>query len=233
MKPILPVLIAILSLPGFESVAQNINHPNITGPMGLQVNTNTGNLFLGRTDIYIPARQLDFDISFSYNSFSYIKNKGYGNGWNFMYDMQYRIDTASRVLILWGDGREDTFTNNGSRFIPQAGFFDSLSQYQSGKYLLKTIAGMQYYFDNSTHKRLTKMQEPNGNVLNFGYTDSLVTGITNTAGQTISLSYTNGKLASVTDANALTTDMETLLKLPTQWEEPINTSTLSMVPCLP
>ena len=46
MKAILPILIAIILLPGFESIAQNINHPNKTGPMGVEVNTRTGNLFL-------------------------------------------------------------------------------------------------------------------------------------------------------------------------------------------
>lgn len=53
----------------------------------------------------------------------------------------------------------------------------------------------------ATHKRLTKIQEPNGNFLSFGYTDSLLTSVTNEAGQTISFGYDNkGRLTSVTDA---------------------------------
>ena len=197
------ILISVLLLSFPECIAQNLNSPNKKGPMGIEVNTHTGNLFLSRNDIYIPARELDFDISFSYNSFNSTENKGYGNGWIFMYGMQYKIDSATRISIIWSDGREDKYLNNGNGFISPVGIFDSLSQYQTGKYLLKTTGGMKYYFDNNSHKRLTKMQESNGNFLNFGYTDSLVTSITNTAGQTITLNYTNGKLSSITDANAI------------------------------
>jgi hypothetical protein len=56
--------------------AQNINKPNKTGPMGTQVNTYTGNLFISRNDIYIPARGFDLNISFNYNSFNYEQNNG-------------------------------------------------------------------------------------------------------------------------------------------------------------
>ncbi|HMT96321.1 MAG TPA: hypothetical protein PKC62_06495, partial [Ferruginibacter sp.] len=42
--------------------AQNLNNPNKRGPLGTQVNTLTGNMFLQRTDIYIPARMLDINI---------------------------------------------------------------------------------------------------------------------------------------------------------------------------
>ena len=44
--------------------AQNLNNPNKRGPLGTQVNTLSGNLFIPRTDIYIPARAFDLDISF-------------------------------------------------------------------------------------------------------------------------------------------------------------------------
>ncbi|GAJ07517.1 unnamed protein product, partial [marine sediment metagenome] len=58
-------LLAAMALMNQESLAQNINRPNKLAPMGLQVNTATGNVFLDRTDIYIPGRQLDIDISFA------------------------------------------------------------------------------------------------------------------------------------------------------------------------
>ncbi|MBK6635984.1 MAG: hypothetical protein IPG38_18385 [Chitinophagaceae bacterium] len=52
------------------------------------------------------------------------------------------------------------------------------------------------------------MEEPNGNYINFNYTDTLLTSLVNTAGQTISFTYTgNGNLATVVDA--LTTPTRT------------------------
>ena len=53
------MLLLILLAFAAGSSSQNINMPNKTGPMGIQVNTLTGNLFFSRNDIYIPARGFD------------------------------------------------------------------------------------------------------------------------------------------------------------------------------
>lgn len=201
-KPGLIILFLLSLLKVEQGFSQNTNVPNKVGPMGIQVNSRTGNMFTHRTDVYIPARQLDLDISFSYNSYDFDKNKGYGNGWIFGYAMSYKTDSSGNVIILESGGREDLYTKSGSIYIPPVGHFDTLSQYQTNKYLLRTLGGMKFYFDNNTHKRLTKITEPNGNLLNFTYADSLITSVSNAAGQTITLNYTNGKLSSVTDANA-------------------------------
>lgn len=197
------ILLFASAVPPYMLHAQNINTPNKTGPMGIEVNTKTGNLFFDRTDVYLPGRKLDIDISFSYNSFDFASNTGYGNGWSFMYNIRYTIDSTGAFVLAWGDGRKSLYKPvNGIQFSSPTGFFDSLSQYQAGKYRLRTKDGIQYFFDNAGNKRLSRIQEPNGNFLNFAYTDTLITGITNTAGQSISLSYTLGKLTKVTDANA-------------------------------
>ncbi|HMU08688.1 MAG TPA: RHS repeat-associated core domain-containing protein [Ferruginibacter sp.] len=184
--------------------AQNINKPNKMGPMGTQVNTYTGNLFISRNDIYIPARGFDLNISFNYNSFNYEQNNGFGNGWSSGYSIRYINDTAGSKTIVWGDGREDNYTLlSGSTFRSPKGFFSVFSQYQPNKYLLTEPDGTKFYFDNSTHKRVTRKEDPNGNYINFNYTDTLLTSLINTAGQTISFTYnSNGDLATVVDAIA-------------------------------
>lgn len=181
--------------------AQNINIPNKTGPMGLQVNTLTGNLFLTRSDLYIPARGFSMDISFHYNSFNFDSNVGYGNGWSFDYNIKYSNDTAGGKIITWGDGREDHYKSaGGSAYTSPVGFYNTLAEYQAGKLSITETDGTKYFFDNSTHKRITRMEEPNGNFISFSYTDTLLTAMTNGAGQTVSFTYTNGRLATVTDA---------------------------------
>ena len=40
----------------FITKGQNINTPNKTGPLGTEVNTHTGNLFIPRNDVFVPAR---------------------------------------------------------------------------------------------------------------------------------------------------------------------------------
>lgn len=185
--------------------AQNLNNPNKRGPLGTQVNTLSGNLFIPRTDIYIPARAFDLDISFYYNSYLFTEEYGYGKGWTFAYNIKYSHDTIPGTrLILWGDGREDKYDSlPGGTYKSPRGFFNTLTQYQPGKYVLTELDGMKYFFDNAVHKRITRMEEPNGNFINFTYTDSLLTAMTNTAGQSITFSYNpQGRLASVTDAIA-------------------------------
>lgn len=199
-KLLLLVLMVVLII---TAHAQNINKPNKMGPMGTQVNTQTGNLFISRNDIYVPARGFDIMVAFNYNSFNYDQNIGFGNGWGFGYSIKYKNDTANSRTIIWGDGREDNYTVLGSGYKSPKGFFNSLTQYQPNKYLLTELDGTKFYYDNNTHKRITKMEEPNGNFINFNYTDTLLTSIVNTAGQIISFTYNStGNLATVVDAIA-------------------------------
>lgn len=195
------ILLAALLPLTVETSAQNINIPNKTGPMGLQVNTLTGNLYFTRNDLYIPARGFPLNITFHYNSFNFEQNDGYGNGWSFNYNIRYKNDTAGAKVIVWSDGREDVhYAAGGGSFLTPRGFFNTLTEYEPGKYRITETDGTKFFFDNSTHKRITRMEEPNGNFINFGYTDTLLTSLVNGAGQSITLAYTNGKLSTLTDA---------------------------------
>jgi RHS repeat-associated protein len=195
---------AIIILFYCKAGAQNINIPNKTGPMGTQVNTLTGNLFIPRNDLYLPARGYDFDIAFYYNSYDFDTTYGFGNGWSFGYSIKYKIDTVNNTTIIWGDGREDTYNLlSATTYKSPTGFFDTLTQYQPGKFLLSMLNGSKYYFDNSMIKKITKMIEPNGNFINFNYTNSLLSSITNSRAQSISFTYDgSGRLSSATDANS-------------------------------
>ncbi len=181
--------------------AQNINTPNKIGPLGTEVNTSSGNLYIPRNDVYIPARGFDINLSFYYNAFFYDTAFGFGKGWTCSYGIQYKNDTANGKIIFWGDGREDKYKYNSGNYIAPNGFFNTLTQYQPNKYLLIELNGNKFYFDNAVHKKITKLEEPNGNFINFTYTDTLLTTITNTAGQSIVLTYNaKGNLATVVDA---------------------------------
>lgn len=185
--------------------AQNLNNPNKQGPLGTQVNTLSGNLFMPRTDIYIPARGFDMDITFYYNSYFFNEEMGFGKGWSFMYAIKYKNDTVpGGKIIFWGDGREDTYDSlPGGIYKTPQGFFSNLVQYQPGKFRLTETDSTTYFFDNAIHKKITRVQEPNGNFINFNYTDSLLTTMVNAAGQTVSFTYNaSGRLATVVDAVA-------------------------------
>ena len=98
------------------SYSQNINKPNISGPMGLSVNSFSGNLYYSRTDLFIPGRGLSIDLTFSYNTATTAIDLGYGSGWSMTYSMIYQRDD-NKVIIRRGDGRKDVFTFNGSGYV--------------------------------------------------------------------------------------------------------------------
>jgi RHS repeat-associated protein len=205
IKQHIKLLLLLLPMVGIVTIAegQNINKPNKMGPLGTQVNTYSGNLFIPRNDFTITARGFDFDISFYYNSYNFTQNNGFGNGWGFAYGMAYKNDTGNSRTITWGSGREDIYTPiSGGGYASPMGFFNVFSQYQPGKYLLTEQDGTKYFFDNATHKKITRLEDPNGNFISFNYTDSLLTSMVNKAGQSISLTYNNGLLISITDAVA-------------------------------
>ncbi|MBK9382961.1 MAG: RHS repeat protein [Chitinophagaceae bacterium] len=200
------LLLLFIIVSAVTATAQNLNNPNKRGPLGTQVNTLSGNLFIPRTDIYIPARAFDLDVSFYYNSFLFTEDYGYGKGWTFEYNIRYSHDTMlGGRLILWGDGREDKYDSMpGGIYKTPKGFFNTLAQYEPGKYVLTELDGFKYFFDNPVHKGITRMEEPNGNFINFTYTDTLLTAMTNTAGQSITFTYNaQGRLATVVDAIAI------------------------------
>ena len=174
--------------------------PNVSGPYGTNVNSYTGNLFYQRTDLYIPGRGLTIDITFSYNSGRTARDWGYGQGWSFPYSMQYYFENSS-VIIERSDGRKDEFVWNGSSYDPPTGVYDQLTEYQSDKYLLTTKHGKKYYFDNATHKQITKIEDKNGNTLTFSYTSGKLTTITDPSGRQLNLSWTGDHLTQITDPN--------------------------------
>ncbi len=200
--PVKLLLLLLLMVSASVGLSQNINTPNKPGPLGTQVNTYNGNLYIPRMDVLIPGRGFDISATFYYNSFLFGTNKGYGNGWDFIYDISYRPDTVNNKIIVWGDGREDYYTAlSGGAFQSPVGFFNTLSEYQPGKYVLTELNGTKFYFDNSTYGKITKMTEPNGNAINFNYTDSLLTSLVNSAGQSLTFTYNaNGRLATMVDA---------------------------------
>ena len=64
MKQCKMLLLGGLLFTGLTIEAQNVNIPNTDGPMGLQVNSYTGNLFFERLDFAIPDEGFDIAINF-------------------------------------------------------------------------------------------------------------------------------------------------------------------------
>ena len=183
--------------------AQNINRQNISCPMGINVNSYTGNLYLERNDLYIEGRKLPIDLTFYYNSVLDTFNLGFGRGWTMQYFMQYET-TLKGIRIRRADGFAMDYDQVAAAdYKAPAGVFDVLVKYALSpvKFLLTDKYGTGYYFDDPVSKRLTQIKEINGNYLNFSYANGMLVQITDAAGRSVQLDYgANGLLNKITDA---------------------------------
>ncbi|MBD2700499.1 hypothetical protein IC229_07625 [Spirosoma sp. BT702] len=182
--------------------AQNRTRPTVPVPNGFEINSYTGNLYHRRTDLMIPSQGLPIDITFSYNATRRSRNWGMGKGWTFTYNMAYYADNSG-VWVERADGRRELYQKSGANYIPATGVFDALKEYESGKFYVQTKDGLRYYFENASHKRLTRMQDANGNQISLAYTDTLLTTLTHSSGHTVNFSWTSGRLTEIKDNSCL------------------------------
>jgi YD repeat-containing protein len=178
--------------------------PNEPGPWSsLQINTYTGNLFYQRNDLNIPTRgEIQLSIDFWYNSLMKDMDDGYGKGWSFSFGMYY-TNQEDQFTVYREEGQEDVFTWDVAveMWAPPAGVYDELTEYESGKYLLRTKYGIRYYFDDNSHKKLTGIIDRNGNTITLSYFEGKPTTITDPSGRMLNLSWAGDHLSQLTDPN--------------------------------
>lgn len=196
-------IFAIILFSGLHIQGQNITRPNIQAPSGIEINSFTGNLFYQRTDLYLPAPGLPIDITFSYNSYRDTIDWGYGLGWTFSYNYRYYPDTVGspNFIVERPDGRRDLFTYDGSDYQAPTGIFDTWTKVEPGKYQLSTKYGMNYFFEDSSHRQITKITEPNGNTISFTYDAGKLMRIDHSSGRQVLLNWRNDHLLQIIDPN--------------------------------
>ncbi len=167
-------------------------------PGDFVVNAHTGFIGQKRTDLYIPHRDMSLDFSFTYNSGKALRNIGYGRGWTFQYHIGYRIDTIG-VRVIWGGGREDLFRLEDGDYISPPGVFAALEAISDSSFKLTQPHGMTYLFEDNMHKRVTKITGRNQNEILLTYQDTMITGVSDGHGRTITLQYTEGLLTALVD----------------------------------
>lgn len=183
-------LVGVLALLPLQ--AQNIIRPKIAGPGNLWVNSYNGVLFFGQTDFETQNSAMPMQLRFYYNSSASSVDYGYGLGFSMGYEMRYHEDAIGGVDIETGDGRTDHFTKYGDEYKAPAGVFSTLVRPTFDTYLLTTTDGTRYYFDSAYHRKVTAIEDRNGNKTTFKYQDTLLVEVKDAAGHTITLSYTDG-----------------------------------------
>ncbi|GAB3955155.1 hypothetical protein GCM10028805_41840 [Spirosoma harenae] len=172
--------------------AQVIPRPNIPGPQGLSVNSYTGNLFYQRNEQSLRGTGYRIYQTFYYNSAQDTLNEGYGRGWSFYYHISYRA-LGDTVFIQRADARKDTFLLRSGRYQAPAGVYETLTK-NGNQFILTAKNGEQRIFGDATHRKLTRIQDVNGNFITIDYTNGNPIKITNSSGRFLLLTWTNGLL---------------------------------------
>ncbi len=197
-----PILNTVNADPPQAPKTNHLPQISVPAPGGVKVNTWNGNLFFPIQLLSIPGRGISIDLGLSYNSSWYQQKYSFGYGWQLSYNMFYELKGNGDIVMVWEDGRSQTFKNDNGNLITPADTYDTLTQYEGGKYRLTNKFGLKYFFDEPNHKKLTKIEEPNGNTLAFTYnTDKQLTKVTDSSNREVNLSYANARLASISDGN--------------------------------
>ena len=221
----------LMILSGFALEAQNVVRPNVAAPAatGMEVNSYTGNLYYQRQDLFIPARGIDLDFTFFYNSTQSDEDWGYGYGWSHTYNIQLLPkqdeplincggeETATEYLVLLNnEGAEIRFKRSYEsggcvrtvNFQSPSGFFGNLEEVNevgSEQFRLTMKDGMIYHFETAGTYKLTQIEDRNGNTISLDYTvagtDTYhLSSVTGPAGREINLQWQNGHLSAIVDA---------------------------------
>ena len=144
------------------------------------VNTATGNFFYDVTDLEIPGRGLPFGFDRTYNSQD-DQDGPLGNGWTHNYNITLTVGADNSVTVRWGDGKAATWTYDETNgYTPMTGVFDTFIENADGTFTVRRKDMIEYHFDTSN--RLSKIQDENGNYLEFQYTGDLMIRVVDTVG---------------------------------------------------
>ncbi|MBU7022473.1 MAG: RHS repeat protein [Theionarchaea archaeon] len=164
------------------------------------VNPANGLLTITQTDLVIPGRGLDVNITRVYQTPAVFYGSSpydyeappvdLGKGWSL--DFPY---VGTKYLHLWG-GTVYGITWVSNTFENHVSSHFTLVKNGNNTYTLTMASGTVYEFNTSG--KLTQIQDIDQNSISFTYESGTLTTITDTIGRTLSLSYSSGRLWKIT-----------------------------------
>ncbi len=172
-------------------------HVTVGGP----VNVTNGNMYLPQTDYVLPGVGPAIDITRTYNSNS--RDTGlFGLGWSSDYDESVTVYNATFVRWFRGDGQATNFMrpSGAGAFAPVEGdFYGSLLQNGDGSFTLSFKDGSVHGF--SSAGKLSSLIDMNGNQTTLTYTSGKLSSITDPFGRIVTATTdTGGRVLTLTDA---------------------------------
>lgn len=163
--------------------------PNPAHNVGYPVNTATGEMFENATDLRLGGPGIPFVWARSYNSAD-TGSSGLGVGWTDMYEAKLTLGTP--LIYRAGSGQEFQFTktsggSSGAATYAAKGFDGVLTRLSDNSFQLVTRDQRKFLFDSSG--KLTQIKPRFLPATTLAYTSGKLTSITDSAGRTITVSY--------------------------------------------
>jgi RHS repeat-associated protein len=190
-----PVLVSEPMPPGTD----HNGHPNGESA-GDPVDTFTGNFGYTHRDVSIPGRGPAIDFQRTYNSDD-PRVGPLGPGWTHNYASRLVLadDQSGDLYLIGPNGRSDRYVlNPDGSYTPPGGILRQLVHNPDGTYTATEQDQSYWTFDSGG--RLKSLTDRFGNTSTLTYASGRLANISDPAGRgSLTLSYTNGLLTSVTD----------------------------------
>lgn len=175
---------------------------NDANPADGRILAPTGELVLGGVDIMVPGRGLNFIWARTYRS-KQGPSTAQGEGWDFSYNIS-AAQTGTDVVVRDGEGREDTFFDQGDGTWSRPEFFRQGTMSGTVFTLMFADKGTWRFraFDAAVAPgKIDRITDRNGNHLDFAYDGAgRLTTVTDPVGRDYTVAYNGaGRIASVTD----------------------------------
>lgn len=163
---------------------------------GSSANLASGNLSHSQEVFSLPGSGISTDLSLYYNSLD-PHNATLGRGWSHSYDITLTEQPAGDVLIRTGNGSYKLYQYANGGYLASRGDYSTLSRNPDNTFALTRPDGQTYQFNGDG--RIATITDRNGNTMQFGYADGLLTTIIDSAARLTRLAYdANSKLSTIT-----------------------------------
>lgn len=181
---------------------------SISGTGSLSVDVGTGNALFTDTLLTLPGRRADVPVTLAYNSSAFgsaepsaVTNSS-GAGWVISGFDERLVTNADGSVTFYGpQGLSGVFTPSGTAFTSPSQFKATLSGSSSAGYTL-TFHASQENLSFNTSGRLTKDTDRDGNATSYGYDpygypSSITSSRGPTAGQTVTVTTSGGRITKL------------------------------------
>jgi YD repeat-containing protein len=182
-----------------------------SGCTGHPINCATGDFWHAFNDFSLPGRGIPLQFTHTYNSLRAAQDSPLGFGWTDSYNLFLTTDASGAITVTDGNGSTVPFTPNGSGgYQAPSRVLATLVQNANGTFTLTRNQDQERFVftapTTTTMGQLTQEFDRNNvYTTTLSYSNGKLATVTDPAGRALALSYNNsGRLASVGDPSGRT-----------------------------